>query len=334
MPRPLLLLVALLLCLPAAAEDRKRGHTEIYRQASSAIVGINCHTRRATYFGTGTIVHADGYILTSTTVVPPGASQIEVVTSDGKKHEAKLIGANADKEASLIQLDGKDWPHVDLGSSADVEPGQVAYTIGNVRIGDESTLGSLTQDGMVTMSAGLVSGVYEITEAMEGASYKGIVIETSAAVNPGLDGGPLLDVEGKVIGVLSLSYSKVRWLGVAVPIDGIRPYIQGLAPEAFGAPPARTDDGVGPAYLGVVVADEEDPGTGVPVVEVNAGSPADRVGIAIGDRILEVDGKAVHTAQELETFIRSLKAGAQVRLKVKTGSGTQDMTATLDREPL
>ncbi len=327
MPRPLLLLVSLLLCLPAVAQERKRGHTEIYRLASPAIVGINCRTRRATYFGTGTIVHADGYILTSTTVVPPGASQIEVITADGKKHEAKLVGANVEKEASLIQLDGKDWPHVELGTSADVEPGQVTYTLGNV-------LNSITQDNEVAMSHGIVSGLYELTETMEGASYKGEVIETSAAVNPGVDGGPLLDASGKVIGILSLSYSKMRWLGVAVPIDVIRPYIQGLAPQAFGAPPARTDQAAGPAFLGVVAADEEEPGTGVPVVEVNRGSPADRVGIVSGDRILEVDGKAVHTAQELETLIRSMKAGAQVRLKVKTESGTQDMTVTLDLEPL
>lgn len=327
MPRPLLLLVALLLCLPAVAEDRKRGHTEIYRQASPAIVGINCRTRRATYFGTGTIVHAEGYILTSTTVVPPGASQIEVVTSDGKKHEAKLIGANADKEASLIQLDGKDWPHVELGTSADVEPGQVTYTLGNV-------LNSITQDNEVAMSHGIVSGLYELTETMEGASYKGEVIETSAAVNPGVDGGPLLDASGKVIGLLSLSYSKMRWLGVAIPIDVIRPYLQGLAPEAFGAPPARTNEGAGPGFLGVVTADEEEPGTGVPVLEVNPGSAADRVGIVAGDRILELDGKAIHTSDELEKVIRGLKAGTQVRLKVKTESGTQDMTVTLDREPL
>ncbi len=327
MPRPLLLLVGLLLCLPSVAEDRKRGHTEIYRQASPAIVGINSSRGRNSWFGTGTIVHADGYILTSTTVVPPGVSRIEVITPDGKKHEAKLIGANADKEASLIQLDGKDWPHVELGTSADVEPGQVTYTLGNV-------LNSITADNEVAMSHGIVSGIYELTEAMEGASYKGEVIETSAAVNPGVDGGPLLDVSGKVIGILSLSYSRMRWLGVAVPIDVIRPYLQGLAPEAFGAPPARTDHGEGPGFLGVVTADEEEPGTGIPVLEVNPGSAADRVGIVAGDRILEVDGKAVHSAQELEKVIRALKAGTQVRLKLKTESGTQDTTVTLDREPL
>lgn len=327
MPRASLFLVSLLLCLPSPAEDRKRGHTEVYRQASPAIVGINCRTRRATYFGTGAIVHADGYILTSTTVVPPGASQIEVTTFDGKKHQARLIGANTEKEASLIQLDGRDWPHLELGSSAEVEPGQVTYTLGNV-------LNSMTQDNEVAMSHGLVSGIYEITETMEGASYKGVVIETSAAVNPGVDGGPLLDAHGRVIGVLSLSYSKMRWLGVAVPIDVIRPYIQGLAPEAFGAPPARTADGEGPAFLGVVVGDEEEPGTGVPIVEVNRGSPADRVGLVVGDRIVEVDGKPVRSAQELEKLIRGLQAGAKVRLKVKTESGTQDMTVTLDREPL
>lgn len=327
MPRATLLLACLALLSPAIAQDRKRGHTEVFKKASPAIVGINCQTRRAQYFGTGAIIHKDGYILTSTTVVPPGASNIVVTTSDGKHHSAKLLGASADKEASLIQLDGKDWAHVDMGRSEGVEPGQVTYTMGNV-------LNSITQDNEVSMSFGIVSGRYEITESMEGASYKGEVIETSAAVNPGVDGGPLLDADGKVIGILSLSYSRVRWLGVAVPIDVIRPYVQGLAPEAFGAPPAQTNQGSGPGYLGVVTADEEDPGTGIPVTEVNRGSPAGRAGIAKGNRILEVDGKAVHTARELEKIIRAMKAGQQVRLKVKTESGSEDLTLTLDREPL
>ncbi len=327
MPRVTLLLVSLALLSPAVAEDRKRGHTEVFKKAGPAIVGINSQRGRNGWFGTGTIIHKDGYILTSTTVVPPGVSKIVVTTADGKHHTAKLLGASVDKEASLIQIEGNDWAHVDMGTSAGVEPGQVTYTMGNV-------LNSITQDNEVSMSFGIVSGRYEITEGMEGASYKGEVIETSAAVNPGVDGGPLLDADGKVIGILSLSYSRVRWLGVAVPIDVIRPYVQGLAPEAFGAPPARTNQGSGPGYLGVVAADEEDPGTGIPVTEVNQGSPADRAGIAKGDRILEVDGKAVHSAKELEKMIRAMKSGQQVRLKLKTESGPADMTITLDREPL
>ena len=127
-----------------------------------------------------------------------------------------LVKADEATELSLIRVSPPadvPFPHFEIRESASVELGEVVITVAN-------SFHSATRAGELTTSVGLMSGRYEVTRSLaEQPVYLGEVVETTAATNPGSDGGPLLDGSGRVIGVLSLNVSDARWLGVAVPIE-------------------------------------------------------------------------------------------------------------------
>jgi len=162
----------------------------------------------ASFSGTGSLVSPRGHILTSTSVVPPDATAIEVMLPGFVRNQARLVAADPDLAVSLIQVDGAGLPCLPLARQVPAL-GELAYTAGDV---DRVML----SNGRASFSRGVVSGLYEVTPQGESA-YAGPAIETSAAVNPGSDGGPLVDARGRLVGVISLGVSPLRWQGVAVP---------------------------------------------------------------------------------------------------------------------
>lgn len=216
----------------AAAEAHDR---RVCEAVVPAVVGITCRTATGAFFGTGVTVSADGFILTSTTVVPPGAARIRVFFSGTLQKEARLVGTDAETEAALIKVDAQELAFVPLADSTAARAGDPAYTFGN-------PFGTLSSDDKVSCSAGHLSGVYRLPENGDYQStYSGRVLETDAAVNPGSDGGPLVDGQGRLLGILCLGFSERRWLGTAVPVDVIAPRFAALrdirpAAERFRPP--------------------------------------------------------------------------------------------------
>jgi S1-C subfamily serine protease len=225
----LLLLTAWTQSRSPGAEAEPRGYraveqhdVKIYRAVSPAVVGITCRTSSGGYFGTGVVVSADGYILTSTTVVPKGANNIKVFFPGAMQKMARVSGLDESTESTLIKVDAGNLKFVPLADSARARPGEMAYTFGN-------PFGTLSSDDKVSFSSGCVSGVYKLTDNGDFQSkYRALVIETEAAVNPGSDGGPLVDGQGRLLGIISLGYSERRWLGVAVPAHLIAPKFAAL----------------------------------------------------------------------------------------------------------
>jgi len=201
-------------------------------RARRASVGLSCRGPSGRYFGTGTIIREDGIVLTSSTVLPPGASDIRVYLPDGRILPATLVKVDEKLELALAQLDGGGYPFLPLGGSGRSRVGERVLSLGNAF---ESAAG----EGMVSVGAGLVTGKYRLDRALGGASYTGEVIETDAPLNPGSDGGALVDSAGSVIGVLSLNYSPIRLLGTAVPVDRLKPRIE----ELVGSVPQRAEQG-------------------------------------------------------------------------------------------
>lgn len=197
--------------------------TEINRQmadaGNAATVGIYCKRgKHETYFGTGAVISADGHIVTSTTVVPEGATEIKVYFTNHHRRAAALVEVNKELETSLLKVDATGLPCLALATTLP-KVGEQAYTLGNannmILLGEQASF-----------SAGIVSGLYAVKSADTQSSYAGLAIETDAAINPGQDGGPLLNNAGQLAGIISLSYSKARWQGLAIPmikvIDGLR----------------------------------------------------------------------------------------------------------------
>jgi len=252
--------------VPAAAA-LERHDRRVYEAVAPAVVGITCRDAKGGFFGTGVVISPDGLVLTSTTTVPSGAINIKVYFMGAPDKEAKLVGTDAATESSLIKVDGKGLPFVPLADSAAVRAGERAYTFGN-------PFGTLSADNKVSFSAGHVSGVYRLPDNMDFQSkYRDLVIETEAAVNPGSDGGPLVDGQGRLLGVLSLGFSERRWLGVAVPVHLIAPKFEALKdmkpPAEHLRPPDDVAQGeaawraavdrVAPAVVQVLVDREERP---------------------------------------------------------------------------
>jgi S1-C subfamily serine protease len=208
---PSLLLVALCLASTVLAEEiAPRDLPE------RCTVAITAKAAGRGYFGTGSIISPLGYILTSTTVVPPKSTEINVVSPGHFKLKGVLVKADEKTELALIRVQprkGTAFPALTIRDSATTKLGDVVMTVSN-------SFQVARNSGELSVSVGLLSGRYKLTKKLSKQPvYMGEAIETTAATNPGSDGGPLLDGSGQLIGVLSLNTSNARWLGVAVPIN-------------------------------------------------------------------------------------------------------------------
>ena len=177
-------------------------------------VGISCTTvDGGSFSGTGAVITPAGHVLTSTSVVPPGAKDVRVLFPDFVRRDATVVEIDESLAAALIKVDAERLPCLPLAS--ELPPlGTTAYTGSDV---DQVLL----SNGRASFSRGVVSGIYEVQRQGENG-YAGLVLETTAAVNSGSDGGPLVDEQGRVCGVLSVGVSPLRWQGVAVPATVLR----------------------------------------------------------------------------------------------------------------
>ena len=211
--------LAFCLLLPGMLAGKEIPARELPGRATVAITASRPQvddTPAASFYGTGSVISPLGYVLTSTTVVPPNCNEINIVSPGHYQLQGELVKADETTELSLIRVSppaGVPFPHFEMRKSASVELGEVVITVAN-------SFQSATRAGELTTSVGLMSGRYGVARSLaEQPVYLGEVVETTAATNPGSDGGPLLDGSGRVIGVLSLNVSDARWLGVAVPIE-------------------------------------------------------------------------------------------------------------------
>jgi len=208
------LLLAVLLAPGLSAADGPRelvGRRTVAITAKRPAVG---KTPAGSFFGTGSIISPLGYVLTSTTVVPPNCNEINVVSPGHFKLKGTLVKADEKIELALIRIEPpkNGLPFFALRDSSTAELGEVVITVSN-------SFQLARNAGELSMSVGFLSGRYKLTKKLAlQPVYLGEVVETTAATNPGSDGGPLLDGSGQLIGVLTLNVSNARWLGVAVPL--------------------------------------------------------------------------------------------------------------------
>jgi len=170
--RPMLCLLLLVTGLGTSARAEE-DLALLARRAQRASVGIVCRGPQGGYFGTGTIIRADGVILTSSTVLPPGATDIRVTLSDGRMLPATLLAVDTAKECALAQLDDSPLPCLPLRFGEDERVGQIVLSLGNA-------YGVAGGEGRVSVGAGVLSGRYVLGETRSEATYKGLVLETDA----------------------------------------------------------------------------------------------------------------------------------------------------------
>ncbi|HBT15616.1 MAG TPA: serine protease [Firmicutes bacterium] len=157
--------------------------------------------------GSGVIFREDGHILTNYHVIE-NAEEVVVVLSDGRKVSAKLIGADPDNDLAVLKIEGKDFSVAKFGRSENLRVGQMAIAIGN-------PIGEGLKN---TVTVGVISALGRSIATGEQSALRDL-IQTDASINPGNSGGPLLDSEGRVIGINTAIIKEAQGIGFAIPID-------------------------------------------------------------------------------------------------------------------
>ena len=272
--------------------------------------------------GSGVVISVDGLVLTNAHVIE-GAQTITVISTDGSKAEAEIVGSLTQDDIALVRMTGKTGlTPATLGSSEAVQVGDEVLAIGN----------ALDLGGEPSVTRGIVSAKdRSIHDA--GISLENL-IQTDAAINPGNSGGPLVNARGEVVGINTAIIPDAQNIGFSIAIDSIKPLIEDIkagkgeikTEAAFLGVSSRNVDEVLPDVLdqfGVTV-DE-----GAFIDEVVPGSGAESARLQAGDVIVEIDGEAVSTSDDVRAQVRSREPGDRIEITIERDGERQVLRATL-----
>jgi serine protease Do len=269
--------------------------------------------------GSGFIISADGYILTNAHVVSD-FDEVTVRLSDSKREfKAKVAGADKRTDVGLIKIDASGLPVAKLGNSARVEPGQWVAAIG-------SPFGFSN-----TITAGIVSAT---GRALPEETYVPF-IQTDVAVNPGNSGGPLINLQGEVVGINSQIYSGTGgYMGVsfAIPIEVALDVAKQLRTSGK-VTRGRLGIGIQPVTKELAESFKLDSATGAVVTAVERGSPADKAGLKVGDVILKYNGKAIDDPNELPRLVGATRPGEKATLELWRSGKRDQVTLNVGEFP-
>jgi serine protease Do len=266
--------------------------------------------------GSGLLIDPKGYIITNQHVVARAKeAKIKVTLADGSDYEAKLLREDEDLDLALIRIQRKEpFPALDITRLSPNLLGQTVIAIGNP-VGYESSV-----------SKGILSAK-DRTLTIGDVTYDSL-LQTDAAINPGNSGGPLVDISGKLVGINSakLSRAGVDNIGFAIPGERVRAFAEDAVAIAEGrkpAPPPISLTKIIQDRLGMSLQELDAdlaetfnfrPGSGLIVVRVEPGGPADQAGIQRGMLVTGIGPHRVRTVDDLPRTLQRLKAGEQVKV--------------------
>lgn len=265
--------------------------------------------------GSGFLIESDGYIITNHHVID-GADEIVVSLPDRREFVAKLIGSDPQSDIALLKIDASDLPYLEFGDSRNLRAGEWVAAIGSPFGFDQ------------TITAGIVSAKGRRNFSQQYISF----IQTDVAINRGNSGGPLLNMDGKVVGINSWILSGsggYMGLSFSIPVETAANTIHQL----------RTTGKVSRGLLGVIVGEVTreyaeavnlDRSVGALVNDLSDGGAADRAGIKPGDVILQFDGKPVEVWSDLPPMVGTVPPGTDVEVLVSRNGDERTFEVTLD----
>ena len=296
-------LVAISRSTPATVNDLRTIQSAIQQAVEKALPATVGVSIRGT-FGSGVIVTEDGYVLTAGHVVARPGQSATIIMPDGKQLAAKTLGMNAAMDSGMLKItDEGNYPHVELGHSGDLKIGQWCITLGHPN-GLQPNRPPVLRAGRILM-------------------MRDDVIETDCTIVGGDSGGPLLDTNGRVIGIHSRISDDVVD-NYHVPVDTFRDTWDYLAAgEAWGDPYSAR------VLLGI--NGRSDP-KGCRIVRVPPNYAAESAGLRVGDIIVALGDKPVRSLDDLQVLLNRFKPGEEVTLSVlKGGDQKQDVKVKLSR---
>jgi S1-C subfamily serine protease len=330
-----------------ASTQDEENNIFVYRQAGPGVVNIISIVIQRDFFfnpvpregaGSGSIIDTEGHILTNHHVIKD-STKLEVTLSDGSKWPAKFVGSDPDNDLAVIKIKTpkEKLMVIPLGDSSKLRVGQKVLAIGN-----PFGLGQ-------TLTTGIISSLGRSIRSEAGVMIQD-VIQTDAAINPGNSGGPLLDSTGKIIGINSAIISPTGasvGIGFAIPVNTARRIVPELIEKGYVVYPwiGATVFPLIPEFAQFLSLKVE---RGAMIVEAVRGGPADKAGLRGADRqvqvgnmllpvggdvVVEFDGKAVASSDELIRMIRGHRPGDKIALKVLRNKEFKTITVTLGEKP-
>lgn len=269
--------------------------------------------------GSGFIIDPSGYVVTNMHVID-GASEITVVLNDDTKYKADLVGSDSKTDLALLKMRAtKNFPHLTFADSDKAKVGDWIIAIGN----------PLGLGGSI--SAGIISAKARDIQAGSFDDF----IQTDAAINKGNSGGPMIDMDGNVVGINTAIASPTGYsigIGFAIPSSMAKPVIEQL----------KTTGKVKRGWLGVVVHPVSEDiaksvglteAKGAIVIEVQSDGPAAKYGIKPGDVILKVNAKSINTYRTLPKLIAGLDVGASAEIEILRNGAIQYIHLNVGESP-
>ena len=285
---------------PTPAADRG---DERVADAAATVAPAVVQIQTGTGVGSGVVYDRSGLVLTVAHVVGESRS-VAVRLADGATVEGEVVGTHPDTDVAVVRIDPE---HVDvvaeLATDADLVVGQLAVAVGSPFGLDQ------------TVTSGIVSAVDRVVNDVT-------MVQTDAAINPGNSGGPLVDADGRVIGLSDVIFSKSggnEGVGFATQIDLARI----VADQLVAGQPVRL------ALLGVSTTPAADGSRGAQVAEVGPGSAAEAAGIEVGDLIVAVDGSGIADSNKLRANVIRREPGSEVTIGIERDGEPMDLRVSL-----
>jgi len=288
-----------------------------------AVIGVRRTSRQRDLYdgaGSGVIISPDGYALTNNHVVR-GAGRVEGVLNDGSVVAAEIVGCDPDTDLALLRLNGGKHPAAHLGDSDDLKVGELSIAIGN-------PLGL-----QATVTVGVISALRRTLRGENGRLIED-VIQTDAALNPGNSGGALVDAHGAVVGINTAMIGGAQGICFAVPSNTAKAVVPELMRNGrvargwFGI--AGQTQELSRALVRRIGLDVE---SGVLIVAISSGGPADAAGLQVGDVVLKLDGVPTPTVDAVHRQLTTERVGRKVTLDVLRNGMLVKMKLTVMERP-
>ncbi|NDD77398.1 MAG: PDZ domain-containing protein, partial [Betaproteobacteria bacterium] len=251
--------------------------------------------------GSGVVLSADGLIVTNHHVID-AAEDIEVIAPDGRRAKAKIVGGDPETDLAVLRVALSDLKPIAVGNAEEAKVGDPVLAIGNpFGVGQTVTMGIVSALGRNQLGINTFENF----------------IQTDAAINPGNSGGPLVDGEGRLLGINTAIYSRTGGslgIGFAIPVSTVRNVVDQIV--ATGSV-TRGYIGVEPQDITPEMAEafKLPRREGAIIAGLLRNGPAEKAGVKVGDILLEVDGQIVRNTAGMLNLISQLKPGAQAELR-------------------
>lgn len=307
----------------AKVDQAKVGNTSVAKAAaviSPSIVTIDSLADDGESIGTGIIISSDGDVVTNAHVVEDATEVRVVLNGETEPREARVLASDPGNDLALVRIENITG----LTAATFADPDSLAVGDQVVAVGY-----ALDLDGGASVTSGIISALNRTMQNEDGALNA--LIQTDAAISSGNSGGPLINMDGHVVGVNTAVYrstetSAANNIGFAISVGEVKRVIEVLRTEAGGEKRAQ-------GYLGIALSDRTDGGVGAVVSEVAADSPAETAGLKVRDIILQVNDQPITGQGALIGIIRDATPGEEVEIVIERDGERITVKAELVARP-